>query len=205
MGSPGTTGPTETAMERVLVFGGSFNPVHFGHLLMAEEVREEFGFERVLFVPAFRSPFKDGSEDPGPGHRLAMLELAIQGNPRFSIDARELEREGESFTIETIRSLVAEATIEPVPGLLIGDDLVEGLPRWREYDALRKETKIIVGRRGGPSPEDRRLAVASNRVIPLSSSEVRERVAQKRSIRYLVPDALRDYILKKGLYGSPRS
>lgn len=188
---------------KALVFGGSFNPVHVGHLIMAEEVREEFGFERVLFVPAARSPFKDGSDDPGQEHRLAMLELALEGNERFAIDGRELGRGGASFTIETIRSLVEEGHIEPHPGLLIGDDLVAGLPSWREFEALIEETEIIVGRRGGKSgPVAPSYTMADNRVIPLSSSDVRRLVAEGRSIRYLVPDKVREYIEGNGLYGA---
>ena len=189
---------------RALVFGGSFNPVHIGHLMMAEEVREEFGFDRVLFVPAARSPFKDGSEDPGQEHRRTMLELACAENPAFLVDARELGRGGISFTIDTIRSLVAQGEIEPRPGLLVGDDLVSGLPRWREFEALKKETSIIVGRRdtsrSGGSPIGA-YSRASNRIIPLSSSDIRALVTAGRSIRYLVPDSVRNYILEMGLYG----
>jgi len=189
---------------RTLVFGGSFNPVHIGHLMMAEEVREEFGFDRVLFVPAARSPFKDGSEDPGQEHRRAMLELSCAENPAFSVDARELGRGGISFTIDTIRSLVAQGDIDPMPGLLVGDDLVSGLPRWREFEALQIETRIIVGRRETSRNRDNPVADysrASNRIIPLSSSDIRALVAVGRSIRYLVPESVRKYILEMGLYG----
>ncbi|HUX39019.1 MAG TPA: nicotinate (nicotinamide) nucleotide adenylyltransferase [Rectinemataceae bacterium] len=190
---------------RLLVFGGTFNPVHLGHLIMAEEVREEFGYDRVLFVPAARSPFKDGSEDPGPDHRLEMLSLACANNPAFAIDARELGRGGASFTIDTIRALVAEGEIEPRPGLLVGDDLVSGLPGWREFDALKRETLIIVARRGGSpgeAPLDPAYRQATNRIIPLSSSEIRFLAAKGSSIRYLVPDSVRAYILDKRLYGT---
>jgi len=196
---------------RVLVFGGSFNPVHVGHLMMAEEIREEFGYERVLFVPAARSPFKDGSGDPGQEHRLAMLELAVAGNPGFAIDARELGRGGKSFTIETIRSMVAEGLIDERPGMLVGDDLVSGLPLWRKFDLLRQETDIIVGRRSGtgedggrvgPESGEARYLRASNRIVPLSSSDIRGLIASRRSIRYLVPDAVRNYIVERHLYES---
>ena len=172
---------------------------------MAEEVREEFGFDRVVFVPAARSPFKDGSDDPGQDHRLAMLELACKGNPFFAIDAREFGRGGTSFTIDTIRSLVGEGHIASRPGLLVGDDLVSGLPRWREFEALKEETRIIVGRREAHGGEDRRrggYSYASNRIIPISSSDIRALATSNRSIRYLVPDAVRDYIFHARLYGS---
>ena len=189
---------------RTLVFGGSFNPIHLGHLIMAEEIRQELDFDRVLFVPAACSPFKDGSEDPGPQHRLAMLELALGDNPDFAIDKRELGRAGPSFTIDTIRSLVLEGAVESRPGLLIGDDLLDGLARWREIAALEVEAGIVVGRR---SAQNRGKAAteyryASNRIIPISSSDIRTQVLLKRSIRYLVPELVRAYILEKGLYGS---
>ncbi len=190
---------------RLLVFGGTFNPIHLGHLIMAEEVREEFGYDRVLFVPAARSPFKDGSEDPGPEHRLEMLRLACADNPAFTIDAREMGRGGTSFTIDTIRELVSEGLVEPRPGLLVGDDLVSGLPAWREFEALKIETQIIVARRGGVPGEDAldpAYLRASNRVIPLSSSDIRLLASKGLSIRYIVPESVRAYILDKRLYGT---
>ncbi|MDA8410836.1 MAG: nicotinate (nicotinamide) nucleotide adenylyltransferase [Treponema sp.] len=189
---------------RTLVFGGSFNPIHLGHLIMAEEIRQELDFDRVLFVPAALSPFKDGSDDPGPLHRLAMLELALGDNPDFSIDKRELGRAGPSFTIDTIRSLVLEGTVESRPGLLVGDDLLAGLPRWREIAALKVEAGIVVGRRsaGNRGKAATEYRYASNRIIPISSSDIRANVLLKRSIRYLVPELVRAYILEKGLYGS---
>ena len=189
---------------RTLVFGGSFNPIHLGHLIMAEEIRQELDFDRVLFVPAALSPFKDGSDDPGPLHRLAMLELALGDNPDFSIDKRELGRTGPSFTIDTIRSLVLEGTVESRPGLLVGDDLLAGLPRWREIAALKVEAGIVVGRRsaGNRGKAATEYRYASNRIIPISSSDIRTQVLLKRSIRYLVPELVRAYILEKGLYGS---
>jgi nicotinate-nucleotide adenylyltransferase len=188
---------------RVLLFGGSFNPVHWGHLILAEDVAEEFGYERVFFLPAHRSPFKGGEDDPGPAHRLAMLELACAGNPRFAVDDRELRRKGPSYTIDTVRSLSNDEGIEGQPGLLLGDDLVAGFGRWRESAALAREACIVIARRGGEESSGQHdFLKASNRLIPISSSEVRERLASGRGIRYLVPEGVREYILEKGLYGS---
>jgi len=188
---------------RVLIFGGSFNPVHWGHLLLAEEIAEEFSFDRVIFVPAWRSPFKDGREDPGPERRLAMLEAACRDNPRFSVDDREIRRGGPSYTIDTVRELRSELGLESPPGLLLGDDLLAGLEGWREVEALGRESRIIVARRGG-APESCILPCerASNRLIPLASSEIRARVAAGKSLRYLVPGAVADYIREKALYGA---
>ena len=185
---------------RVLVFGGSFNPVHWGHLILAEEVGEEFGYDRVLFVPALRSPFKEGRDDPGPSHRLAMLRLACADNPRFFVDDRELRRPEPSWTIDTIRSLREEPDIENPPGLLVGDDLLAGFADWHESECLEREAKIIVARRSGIEGPQRFLR-ASNRLVALSSSEIRERLAAGKSTRYLLPDPVFGYIREKGLYG----
>jgi nicotinate-nucleotide adenylyltransferase len=186
---------------RVLVFGGSFNPVHWGHLALAESVREEWGYDLVLLVPASRSPFKDGRADPGPQERLEMLRLACADNPGFSVDDRELLRGGTSFTIDTIRELVKEGWVAGRPGLLLGDDLVDDFPKWRECEALAREAQIIVARRSGPLVEAAfPCKVSANRVIPVSSSEIRERIKSGRSIRYLVPEAVRLHIAARGLY-----
>ncbi len=188
---------------RILLVGGTFNPVHWGHLLLAEELREEFDYDLALFVPAARPPHKVTEADPGPEARLAMLRLAISGNPRLAIDACELERSGASYTIDTVRGLYARYELADKPGLAIGDDLVAGFSSWREAGALAREADLIVARRTGqpfdfPYPHRR----ASNRLIPLSSTEVRERIAAGRSVHYLVPDAVLAYIEEHGLYGA---
>lgn len=189
---------------RILLFGGTFNPVHWGHLVLAEELREEFGYDLVLFVPSARPPHKEVASDPGPEARLAMLSLALADNPRFAVDDCELSRPGLSYTIDTLRHVAKRRDLEGRPGLVLGDDLVPGFPSWHEPGAIAAESDIIVARRdpaGGAWPQlgfpHRR---ASNRLIPLSSSEVRARVALGRSIRYLVPEAVRLYIEKGGFY-----
>lgn len=189
---------------RILLFGGTFNPVHWGHLVLAEELREEFGYDLVLFVPSARPPHKEVASDPGAEARLAMLTLALADNPRFAVDDCELSRPGLSYTIDTLRHLAGRAGLEGKPGLVIGDDLVPGFPSWHEPAAIAAESDIIVARRDpavGRCPDlgfPHRMA--SNRLIPLSSSEIRSRVASGRSIRYLVPEAVRLYIGKGGFY-----
>ena len=188
---------------RILIFGGSFNPVHWGHLVLAEELREEFGWDRVLFVPASRSPFKGGRDDPGGDHRLAMLELACAGNSGFIVDTRELKRGGDSWTIDTVRSVIREYELADRPGLVLGDDLVRDFSEWKESAALMNEARIIVARRSTEMGCQTSFGEpASNRLIPISSSEIRERLATGRSVRYLIPERVHDYILQKGLYGS---
>lgn len=189
---------------RLLLFGGTFNPVHWGHLLLAEELREEFSYDVVLFVPSARPPHKEVFPEPGADERLAMLRLALAGNPAFGVDDCELLRAGPSYSIDTLRGLAGRYSIEGKPGLVIGDDLVAGFSRWREPRAIAEESELILARRGGvegeasfPYPHRR----AQNRLIPLSSSEIRQRIATGRSLRYLLPDAVIEYILDRKLYG----
>lgn len=188
---------------RLLLIGGSFNPPHWGHLLLAEELREEFGYDLVLLVPAARPPHKELADDPGASHRLAMLRLAAAGNPSFEVDDCEVRRSGPSYTIDTLRGLAGRYDFEGKPGFALGDDLVPGFPDWREPEAIAREAELIVARRSGlpvelPFPHRR----AVNRLIPLSSSEVRERLAAGRSVRYLLPETVREYVYEKGLYGT---
>lgn len=189
---------------RLLLLGGSFNPVHWGHLVLAEELREEFSYDLVLLVPAARPPHKELPGDgASPEQRLEMLALAVAGNPGLAVDGCELERPGASYTIDTVRGLKSRYPLTGKPGLALGDDLAPGFKDWREPEALSREADLVVARRCGAAfdlPYPHRLA--SNRLIPLSSSELRERAAQGRSLRYLVPEAVREYIGAKGLYGA---
>ena len=188
---------------KLLFLGGSFNPVHWGHLVLAEEIRDEFGYDKVLLVPAACSPHKEYFDDPGSELRLEMLELATAGNQDFVVDDCELRRSGYSYTIETISELSSRYIFEGKLGLVIGDDLVVGYPRWRDPAALALSADLIVARRTGidfqlPYPHRR----ASNRIIALSSSDIRARVASGKSIRYLVPEPVRAYIAERSLYGT---
>lgn len=188
---------------RILVFGGSFNPVHLGHLILAEELREEFSYDLVLFVPSARPPHKAIASEPGPEERLRMIELAIEGNPAFAVDPCELARPGLSYTIDTLGQVLDLPGIEGKPGLVLGDDLVAGFSGWRDPEGISRIADIIVARRDGSHVD---LAYphrrASNRLIPLSSSEVRERLASGRSVRYLLPESVRRHIEERRLYGA---
>lgn len=188
---------------RILLFGGSFNPVHWGHLILAEEVREEFGYDRVLFVPAAQAPHKIEAHDPGAGSRLELLRIACAGNQAFGVDDWELCRPGPSYTIDTLRALPGRYAYEGLPGLVLGDDLAAGFGQWREPDAIASLAELVLARRLGTDPvlawPHRR---ATNRLIPLSSSEIRQRLAEGRSVRYLLHPGVEAAIREKGLYGA---
>ncbi len=188
---------------RLLVFGGTFNPIHLGHLILAEELKAEFGYDLVLFVPSARPPHKELREDPGAPARLSMLRLAIQDNPGFAVDNCELSRSGPSYTIDTLRGLSSRHVFEGKPGLVLGDDLAAGFPSWKEPCAIASESDLILARRGEERVVlDFRHKKASNRLIPLSSSEIRGLIHRGRSVRYLVPDPVVEYICERGFYGA---
>ncbi len=188
---------------RAVILGGTFNPVHFGHLFIAEEVRSALGYDAVIFVPANQPVHKDPSPVLDPAHRLAMLRLAVADNPRFVVDTGDIDRGGPSYSIETVTSLVPRHGIQGRPGFLIGDDLAAGFPSWKNVDALAAIVDLIVARRTGDSPPALSYAhrVVSNAVLPISSSDIRRRIREGRAVRYLLPDSVLSYIRGHALYG----
>ena len=182
------------------LFGGSFDPVHLGHLVAAETAAEELG-ARVRLMPAREQPFKRAAHGATAAQRAEMLALALAGNPRLSLERIELELEAPSYTVRTLRALA-----EREPGnrftLLLGADAARDLPAWFEVEALPALADVIVfGRPGAPVPDlpiiRRAIEVPA---VDISATLVRRRVAEGRSIRYLVPDAVREYIAAHGLY-----
>jgi len=181
------------------LFGGSFDPVHHGHLLLARDALETLGLDEVIFIPAAQSPHKLGSEPAHAEARLAMLSAALAGESRFRIDDSELHREGPSFTIDTVEQWRARA-----PGAeifyLIGHDNLSKLHTWLRYGELRSLVQFVVFGRNGPGAAEPSPFPVLDRLIDISATEIRRRVAQGRSIRYLVPDASLAIIEARGLY-----
>ena len=186
---------------RILVLGGSFNPVHIGHLILGEELAAEFGYDRVLLVPARVPPHKELRDDPGPAHRLAMLEAAVAGDGLFSVDDRELSREGPSYTVDTLRDILGSCPMDGKPGLVLGDDLAAGFPSWKDPEAILSMAELVVARRSG-QPLDLAFPhrLAANLLIPVSSTLVRQRISAGGAWRHLVPAAAAAYITEHGLY-----
>jgi nicotinate-nucleotide adenylyltransferase len=187
---------------KAAILGGTFNPVHYGHLFIAEEVRTVFGYDAVIFVPAHRPVHKDSTPVLGPPHRLAMLRLAIEGSPGFLVDDCEIRRGGASYSIETIREVAEAHGISGRPGFIIGDDLVQGYPSWKEADRLSRETELIVARRTSAEPPAFPFPhrTVQNTILPISSSEIRRRLSEKRTVRFLLPDSVVAYIAANRLY-----
>lgn len=202
-------------MTRIGLFGGSFDPVHVGHLMIAEHVREARELDRILFIPASTPPHKPGRRITSGAHRLEMLRRAVAGNPGFEVSDVELRREGKSYTILTVRELQAALPHDAHLCFIMGGDMVHELPTWYQAHQLVDLIDIVAVDRPGHTLGDlaaldaafgpervrrlRALAVPFPQ-IDLSSTLIRRRARKGLSIRYLVPEAVRQYIDEHGLY-----
>jgi nicotinate-nucleotide adenylyltransferase len=200
------------------VLGGTFDPIHIGHLAVAEEAREVLGLERVMFVPAGIPPHKMDRPISPAAHRLAMVELAVADNPAFSVGRLEIERAGPSYTVDTLDALAQEARAdgrEPDLTLIVSVEGLRELRTWRDPLRILDLARLAVVPRDGypdagpavvaeqfPGLEDRVVFLSGPR-LRISASELRDRVAHGRSVRYLVPEAVAAYIGDHDLYADP--
>ncbi|UCG88782.1 MAG: nicotinate-nucleotide adenylyltransferase [Gemmatimonadota bacterium] len=186
---------------RIGVFGGSFDPVHIGHLIVAEAAADVVGLRHVRFIPARQQPLKGGHHAAQPRHRAAMLRLALEGNPRFELDLRELQRDGPSYTIDSLRELRNEHPGDQLC-FLVGADAVRDLAAWREAAKLAQLAEFVAFARPGIELPDSEIVsrVIEVPAIAVSATDIREAVGLGRSVRYLVPDKVAEYIASHGLY-----
>lgn len=205
---------SQTAID-TLVFGGTFDPIHHGHLIVARHVAETVRARRVLLVPAAANPLKGGAVATGP-QRLEMCRLAVGDDPLFDVSDVEITRQPPSYTIDTIETL-RRLGIEN-PGLLIGADSLAELPRWHHVEDLLAAVRLVVcprppqtaqaitddlERLAGELPNSAAAidsAVVPGPLIDISATEIRKRVHKGQSVRYLIPDAVLAFIEKTGLY-----
>jgi nicotinate-nucleotide adenylyltransferase len=192
------------------ILGGTFNPPHIGHLVMVQEALDQLGLERVVLMPVAAPPHKEAAADPGADVRLELCELATASTPRVGVSDLEIDRGGASYTVDTLRALHDRAP-EHVLTFIVGGDMAHSLPSWREPEAILELARLAVAERDGLRREDiahrleplhsgDRVAFFDMPRIDLSSSAIRERVAEGRSIRYLVPDPVIEAIRSRRLY-----
>lgn len=193
---------------RIGIFGGTFDPVHYGHLLLAESCREQCSLDEVWFVPAAQPPHKPARKISSAADRVEMLKLAIGGHPAFRIWNGEIERGGISYTATTLRAIRGELP-EAELFLLLGTDMLSDLPTWRNPEEIRKSATLVVTSRAGFEESEDQAEFAESSVadnpsgrllsvkmpgMEISSSDIRRRVAQGKSIRYLTPRGVEKYI-----------
>jgi nicotinate-nucleotide adenylyltransferase len=187
----------------LLILGGTFDPPHLGHLHLADMASKHFGGLPVLFIPAHSPAHKSGQDVSPAPVRLAMLEAALAGT-EWRPETLELERGGTSYTVETVRELKERYNLKEPPGLIMGDDLAEGFSRWRNPEEILQETQIVLAVRQGGVPFPYPHVGLDNAILPISSSDIRERIRDGRAFRFLLPSGVYDYIVKQGMYGYRR-
>jgi nicotinate-nucleotide adenylyltransferase len=200
-------------VSRIVILGGTFDPIHIGHLAIAEDVRHALRADRVLFVPATQQPLKSYRHSASAADRLAMARLATADNPAFAVSDSEIRRGGLSYTVETIAEIRADHP-EAEIYFIVGADAAATLTRWFQIERLLSLCRIVVVERPGyrfdPMALQAELPVAAERIsvlpgpaLDISASELRQRLSEGRPIRYHLPAAVRSYIEEHGLYRDP--
>jgi nicotinate-nucleotide adenylyltransferase len=182
---------------KIGIYGGTFDPIHHGHLILGRQACDELGLDQLIFVPARVSPFKSPAFASGE-QRLSMLRAAIEGQDSFAAEDCELKRSPPSYSIDTVLQ-IRERDPNAELFWLIGADNVSGLPKWHRIDELKKLVQFVVLDRGCSEKFSHKYPVVQ-RNIDISATEIRKRVASGRSIRYLVPKAVEDIIRREKLY-----
>ncbi len=197
-----TPSRTRPRALRLGVYGGTFDPVHHGHLILAREALEQARLDAVLFVPCARSPHKSGQPRTTDLQRVTMLRRALKGEPRFWLTRCELERPAPSYAIDTARE-IRESFPQAALFWLIGADQLARLAEWKHWDALRREVKFLLLPRGGaslPAADVPVLSLPRPRRIDISATEIRHRVQSRLPIDHLLPTPVAAYIKRQGLY-----
>jgi nicotinate-nucleotide adenylyltransferase len=183
-------------LKKIGIYGGTFDPIHHAHLILAREAREMLALEKIIFVPAAISPGKDSPVASAP-MRLSMLRAAIGNEIGFIVDNCELHRPPPSYTIDTIEE-IRRREVDSEIYYLIGEDNLSGLPSWHRFEQLQEMVRFVVLDRTGRQTNHPYQVV--DRRIDISATEIRKRVALGRSIRYLVPPAVEEIIRRSNLY-----
>ena len=187
---------------RIGILGGTFNPIHIGHLILAEEALSKLKLDKVVFVPTYIPPHKRVDTDIKPKDRLKMAELAITDNDSFEVSTFELDSKKKSYSIDTLKSFRDTYGEDAQLFFITGSDLLKDLFSWKNVNEIFKMSKFIVANRPGYPVKDVPEEVETVVITPIevSSEDIRKRLKEGRSIRYLVPEKVRSYIIKHSLY-----
>lgn len=196
-------------LNKIGLFGGTFDPIHTGHLIVGELIRDSLKLDRIVFIPAKKHPFKDNKFIANEMHRLKMIQLAIGDNERLTLSDIELNSDQVSYTIDTVQAIKQEY---PDDGkeiyFLMGMDNLNQFHLWKEPETLVKKCKIVVFSRPGFEPDQEAkkflpdIQIIQIPLLEISSTQIRNRVNHGQTIRYLVPPAVESYIVKNKLYAS---
>ena len=203
-------------MKKIGIIGGTFDPVHYGHLILAEQARVEAALDQVIFIPAMVQPFKLNSQIADGDHRFAMLEKAIAGNPYFSVSRIELDSPEISYTIKTLRHLREEYGPKAELYFIIGTDAFLSLEKWYAAEEILRGYSFVIGTRPGYKEKELRLLLErirksygtealeiNNSEVEISSTDIKNRIRGGKSIKYLLPEAVEAYIYLHNLYSGP--
>ena len=199
-------------MKKVGIMGGTFNPVHYGHLFLAEVAYEQLGLDQILFMPSKNPPHKEKPKDVTGQQRVDMLKLAIQDNPHFQLSLVELEREGMTYTADTL-SILAQTHPDTQYYFIVGADSLLAMQQWWNPQTVFDNCIVVAACRDFVDKEQlqqhakylennfkAKIIIIDMPTIQIASSDIRERLAQDKSVRYYIPTAVYDYINKKELY-----
>lgn len=202
-------------MKKIGIIGGTFDPVHYGHLILAEQARAEAHLDQVIFMPAMVQPFKLHDKIAEGEDRYAMLQKAVAGNPYFSVSRKELDSPEISFTINTLKSCKTEFGADTELYFIIGTDAFLKLEKWYEAEDLLEGFSFVVGMRPGYKEQELRALVKrlreeygariieiNNSEVEISSSDIKKRIREGKSVKYLLPEGVEEYIYRNGLYQS---
>jgi len=186
---------------KIGILGGTFNPIHIGHLILAEEAREKLGLDKIIFVPTYLPPHKDSSDIASAKERYTMIKLAIKTNKYFSVSDVEIKRDGRSYTIDTIKEFRKRYPNDELY-FITGSDLLKYLDEWKDLNEIIKMVKFVVATRPGYPLEKipGYISTVAIRAVDVSAFEIRKAIKEETSFRYLLPERVFNYINKKKLY-----
>jgi len=182
----------------ICLFGGSFDPIHLGHIIPLIDIRDFIPVNKIIFIPAMISPFKNEKLTASPEHRINMIKISIKGNDYFDVSDFEIKKGGISYTIDTIKYF---RNFYDEIGLIIGEDNLKDFKKWKEWDEILKTSKVIVISRKNSSGElIEGMAKVNTRTIEISSTEIRSRIKEGKEIKHLLKEGVAEYIYKNRLY-----